>query len=100
MAVFRGIGEDAAVAIGRALAAGRVIRRRSFMSTGIDPAPLSRFGYIGWLTILLPAGLRGVAYVHHFPRIQHAQYEMLLRPGLALRVVRAEGNRFVLEVAE
>lgn len=99
MAVFRGIGgeeldwwADAEV--------GQTRRLGAMVPTSVVAEAAQRFAFAGWLTIVLPAGLRGAGYVHPFPRRHHPNYEMLLAPGMLFRVLRREGARLVLEVVD
>jgi hypothetical protein len=76
--------------------AGTVLRHPGFLSTSIRPAVAEAFG-VDRARILLPEGMRGAAYVHPFPEVQLTQYEVLIRPDLALRIVSSEAGEVVLE---
>ena len=99
--LYRGVGEDEAATL-RAAEAGAVMSRPAFMSTTLSRRVARKLGRkVPFLVeVLVRRGTRGAAYVHPFPSERFRQYEMLLRPGMAMRVVSVGAAGIVLEALD
>ncbi|WP_439596469.1 phage minor head protein [Falsiroseomonas sp.] len=99
---YRGGGDaDAALLAGKR--PGDTVQFPWFLSSSIDAAVARSFAQQGGgpsIELRLSAGLRGVAYVHPFPRYRYRQFEFLASPGLLWRIVRRTPSRIVLEPVE
>jgi hypothetical protein len=83
----------------RRLKLGDIVRPPTFSSATLSRAFADRFkrGRGQVVTILVPHGTAGAAYIHPFPREQMRHYEALLMPGIRLRVLDATAGALVLE---
>lgn len=98
LTVLRGASGEEARRVG---AVGSSAAFDAFVSASIDPDVARGFaarrnGRI--IEIRIPAGARGAAYIHPWPRSRPAQYEVLLAPGMRYRVISRTSRRIVLEV--
>lgn len=89
----------------RGAAPGDVVPQPAYVSATLDrevgeDLAASHFGAGVLLRLLVPAGLAGMGYVHHVPREQALEWEMLLRRGLGLRVVEHGAKVTTVEVVD
>jgi hypothetical protein len=98
--VHRSINE-AEAAFYRSVPVGGTVVNPGFVSTSLEREKIGKdFPRAEIVEIVVPAGHRGVAYVHPFPSVQHHQYELLLAAGTSFKVLNDEAGGLVLEVTD
>lgn len=103
--LFRGVHGSDAAEMAALPAGGTYVRDRLLSTTlvreGTSAYAVALDGTPGQVVeIRVRAGTMGVAYVHPFPEYRFGQYEVLLKPGMVLRVVDATPGGLVLEAVD